>query len=279
MQYAISTPNFGEFSDPRRMSQLAHEAEEAGWGGFFIWDHMLWTAPENQPVADPWVMLAAMACTTSRIRLGPVITPVPRRRPWKLARETVTLDHLSEGRLVLGVGIGGDWFGDYGAFGEPTDNKTHGEMLDEGLEVLAGLWSGEPFSYSGQHYTIKDAQFLPPPMQEPRIPVWVAGLWPNKKPFRRAARWDGVCPLATNDLELTPDDFRSIIAYIGEHRDSSAPFDVVHGGSTPGDDKEANNERVRLYAEAGVTWWVESVGAEDTAAQVSERIHKGPPSV
>src|SRR5688572_20032062 len=146
---------------------------------------MLWTWPENYPVADPYVLMAAMAAATTSIKLAPLITPIVRRRPWKLAREVTTLDALSQGRFILGVGIGGDWFGDYSKFGGSPDQKVHGEMLDEGLDVLAELWSGEPFSYEGEHYQIKDAQFLPKPLQQPRVPVWVAGMWPNKKPFRR----------------------------------------------------------------------------------------------
>jgi alkanesulfonate monooxygenase SsuD/methylene tetrahydromethanopterin reductase-like flavin-dependent oxidoreductase (luciferase family) len=280
VRFAIDTPNFGDYSDPRLMAEMARETEEAGWDGFFIWDHMLWTSPDNFPVADPYVTLAAMAASTSRITLGPMITPVARRRPWKLAREAVTLDHLSGGRFVLGVGIGGDWFGDYSRFGEPPDDKSHAEMLDEGLDVLAGLWSGEPFSYEGKHYKINDAQFLPRPVQQPRIPIWVAGRWPNKKPFQRAARWDGVYPLSPEDeTRLSPDDFRSMIAYINEQRESNEPFEVLHAGRTDGDDIAKDRDLVQPYAEAGVTWWVEDFNWEDSPALVRERIRKGPPEL
>ena len=133
--------------------------------------------------------------------------------------------------MVLGVGIGGDWFGDYGTFGEPTDDKTHAEMLDEGLDVINGLWSGEPFSYEGTHYQVKNAHFLPRPVQEPRVPIWVAGLWPNKAPFRRAARWDGVCPLRKDQKPITPQDFREIISFMNENRPGGEPFDVIFGSN------------------------------------------------
>lgn len=277
MRFAINTPNFGHYSDPRLMMEMAREAEDAGWDGFFIWDHMLWTWPENYPVADPYVLLAAMAAATTTIKLAPLVTPIPRRRPWKLAREVITLDHLSQGRFILGAGIGGDWFGDYSKFGEQPDQKAHGEMLDEGLDVLSGLWSGEPFSYEGQHYQIKDAQFLPKPVQQPRVPVWVAGMWPNKKPFRRAARWDGVFPLRTDDQTLTPDDHRSINAYILEHRNSSDPFDHVHAGWMERKDVGREAEMVAEYGDAGVTWWSDGVGPEEPLEQARGRIRLGPP--
>jgi alkanesulfonate monooxygenase SsuD/methylene tetrahydromethanopterin reductase-like flavin-dependent oxidoreductase (luciferase family) len=175
------------------------------------------------------------------------------------------------------VGIGGDWFGDYSAFGEPDDDKSHGEMLDEGLDVLAGLWSGEPFSYSGSHFKVSEVHFLPRPVQQPRIPIWVAGRWPNKKPFRRAAQWDGVVPLAAEEQELTPDEIRSLLAYTREHRAQDAPFDVVHAGRTRGDDPAADRAQVLPYAEAGATWWLENFNREDSAETVRERIRKGPP--
>ncbi|HEU5199002.1 MAG TPA: LLM class flavin-dependent oxidoreductase [Ktedonobacterales bacterium] len=190
MRYGIHVPNFGDWPNPRTLAELAREAEETGWDGFFLWDH-LQTDPV-MPFADPWVALAAMAQQTERIRLGPLVTPLPRRRPWQVARETVSVDQLSGGRLVLGVGIGINGWREYSAFGEPTDKVLHGAMLDEGLEVLTSLWSGEPFSFQGQHYQAQDVCFLPKPVQQPRIPIWVAGIWPNKKPFRRAVRWDGI---------------------------------------------------------------------------------------
>lgn len=279
MKFALHVPNFDTYSDPRALSQLAYEAEDSGWDGFFLWDHYFWSWQEPVPVGDTWTLLTAITARTERLIIGPLITPLPRRRPWTVARQAATLDHLSGGRLVLGVGIGGDWFHDYSAFGEVMGDKEHGEMLDEGLAILDGLWRGEPFSYDGQHYQVKDALFIPRPQQEPRIPIWVAGNWPNKKPFRRAARWDGIAAEARRDVgTLTPGHFNEMRAYINEFRDPAKPFDVTHIGRTPGDDPAAATAVVAPYAEAGVTWWLEHVRKpEDTLEVMRPRVHQGPP--
>src|SRR3990172_5166253 len=157
MHYGIYTPNYGAEMSARALAELAREAEEAGWEGFFIWDHIQVSKSLRAPVLDPWVTLAAIAVNTKRIRLGAAITPVARRRPWKLARETVTLDHLSNGRLIFGVGLGYQ-SGEFEDFGEEGDPKILAEKLDEGLDILAGLWSGEPFSYRGKHYQVNDVR-------------------------------------------------------------------------------------------------------------------------
>jgi alkanesulfonate monooxygenase SsuD/methylene tetrahydromethanopterin reductase-like flavin-dependent oxidoreductase (luciferase family) len=143
MKYAFDTPQFGAYADPRLLAQLAHEAEDAGWDAFFLWDHIQVGWPDA--VADPWIALAAIAIATSRILIGPIVTPLYRRHPWKVARETVTLDHLSGGRVVLGVGLGDDVFGEIRTFDGPMDPRTRAAMLDEGLAVLLGLWSAEKF--------------------------------------------------------------------------------------------------------------------------------------
>jgi alkanesulfonate monooxygenase SsuD/methylene tetrahydromethanopterin reductase-like flavin-dependent oxidoreductase (luciferase family) len=275
MRYALNVPNFGAFADARALAELAHEAEEAGWDGFFLWDHIGgWPAP----TADPWVALAAMAMTTSRIKLGPLVTPLPRRRPWKLARETATLDHLSHGRLILGVGIGDDALGrEYSAYGESGDNKLHGEMLDEALDVLTGLWRGEQFSYTGKHYTISDAQYLPAPVQQPRIPIWVAVTLPHKRPLRRAARWDGVCPIQSNQQHLTPQQVRELLAIVHETRPATEPFDVVLAGYTGDLSKDEAAEQLGRLAEAGVTWWQEGVLPDNTLDDLRAQIQYGPP--
>jgi alkanesulfonate monooxygenase SsuD/methylene tetrahydromethanopterin reductase-like flavin-dependent oxidoreductase (luciferase family) len=274
MRFAINVPNFGPFADPLAMVELARAAEAAGWDGFFIWDHVVWKDPDSLPLAEPWVTLAAMAQATGRIRLGPLVTPLPRRRPWQVARQAVTLDQLSGGRLILGVGIGGDWFGDYSAFGEPADQKIHGERLDEALAVLTGLWSGEPFSFAGEHYTVKDVQFLPRPLQQPRIPIWVAGVWPGTRPFRRAARFDGVVPLArSQDGRLSPDDIRALRDYVGQHRESGQPFEVAFAG------KPLEAAEYRAYAEAGLTWYQDSFFHDDGVEVVRAHIERGPPRI
>ena len=228
MRYGIYLPNFGPYGDARVLAELARDAEAAGWDGFFIWDHI--AVEEHLPMVDPWVGLAAAAMTTSRIMLGATVTPLPRRRPWKLARETVSLDRLSGGRLIVGVGIGlgtGEW----DDLGEETDPRVRGAMLDEGLDVLTGLWTGEAFSYDGAYYTVKEAVFRPTPVQQPRIPVWVGGWWPNKAPFRRAARWDGIFPLYSH-WDNSPERLAEVVAYTRAHRTSDAPFDVVAMGTT-----------------------------------------------
>ncbi len=281
MQYGISVPNFSDYSDPRVIADLAHEAEEAGWDGFFVWDHLLFENSWRLAVADPWVLLSAIALKTERVRLGPMVTPLPRRRPWKLARETVTLDRLSGGRLILGVGLGYPPRDEFEQFGEDGDEKVRAKKLDEGLDVLTGLWSGEPFSYQCEYYTIApETVFLPRPVQSPRIPIWVAGFWPKKAPFRRAARWDGVYPLsltAEPDENLPLDELRAVVAYIKSQRAGDAPFDVLAGSSTPGD-PAAGAEIVALYAEAGATWWIEGIHPmRGPFEEMRQRVRQGPP--
>lgn len=286
MKYALDSIIFGPCGDARFLAELAREAEQAGWDGFFIWDHVALDWPER--LVDPIVTLAAIALSTERIRFGALVTALPRRRPWKFARETATLDHLSGGRLVVGVGIGITQ-AEFANMGEPPDFKTRAAMLDEGLDVLAGLWRGEPFSYAGEHYTVKDALFLPTPVQQPRIPVWVAGMWPNQGPLRRAARWDGVFPIAQQwDELISPDTLREIIATVRQHRQTDAPFDVVISGHTPGDDPAAAADIVAPYIEAGATWWHENLhllrpdlAARAEASSPAEallwRVRQGPP--
>ncbi len=266
MQYGITVPAIGPLSHPRTLVEMAVEAEAAGWDGFFLWDHVLFGPA---PAGDPWIALAAIAVSTDRIRLGPMVTALPRRRPWKLARETVTLDHLSGGRLILGVGIGaGPWDWDY--LGEESDIRRRGEMLDEGLEILTKAWSGEPFSHSGKHYKVMgdlrdgSAVFLPPPVQVPRIPIWVGGTWPNLRPFRRAARWDGVIPVKAG-MELggmiAPEDLKEIADYTREHRPAGDDrfFDVVASGRTSGVDPEKDAKTISARQEVGATWWLETI--------------------
>ncbi|MCZ7544028.1 MAG: LLM class flavin-dependent oxidoreductase [Anaerolineae bacterium] len=261
MQYGVYVPPFGAYAEPGTLVSLARDAEAAGWDGFFIWDHIAMWFSKTPPVLDAWVTLAAIAVVTGRIRIGPLVTPLARRRPWKLARECVTLDHLSGGRLTLGVGLG-EGPNEFDDLGEEADPKVRAAMLDEGLSVLTGLWTGAPFSYAGVHYRVEGAHFTPPPVQQPRIPIWVAGFWPGRAPFRRAARWDGVYPLLRGDVpyDISPDTYREIVAYIAAHRESDAPFDVVHSnGGDPQDAPTRDLDRVAEYADAGVTWWLEQV--------------------
>ena len=230
------------------------------------------------PVVDPWIALTAIAGATSRLRFGALITPFPRRRPWKLARETVTLDHYSAGRLVVGAGIGGDWWREYSAVGELRDDRTRGAMLDEGLDVLTGLWSGTPLTYEGTYYTLEDAQFLPPPYQTPRIPVWIAGVWPGTRPFRRAARWDGIIPTGRTGTP-SPNDIRDMRAYIDSYRTATTPFDVVFQGRAHELPAAERGAHVADYAAAGVTWWLEQVWPDVALTEVRSIIDHGPPSM
>ena len=288
MKYGLYLPNFGAFGDARLLAELAQEAEHAGWDGFFIWDHI--ARPIVTPMVDAWVALSAIAMSTRAIRIGALVTPLPRRRPWKVARETVSIDRLSNGRLVLGVGIGssGGQEVEWDNFGEEVDLKTRGAMLDEGLEVIRGLWSGKPFAFDGQHYQVKQSQFIPTPLQTPRIPVWVAGNWPNHAPFRRAARWDGMIPQTqskgVDELAL----LKQAIQYTRDYRKDAGPLDVVYSAApTPGDDPAKAAERIAPFAEAGVTWWLEQIypghfgsgWQEDWPLEaMRERILQGPPA-
>lgn len=283
MKYSVCMPNFGPFSDPRYVADLARLAESAGWDGFFVWDHVTFRAAERPHVADPWILLTAVALATERIRLGTLVTPVARRRPSKLARETVTLDRLSGGRLVLGVGLGSPVEDEYGAFGDTTDLRVLADRLDEGLEVLDRLWSGEPVRYEGTQFTVRDVTFTPTPVQHPRIPVWVAGVWPHRRPMRRAARWDGVVPLASDPAnpfrQPTPAELRDVVELVGAERAQAGrdgPFDVVVAGGTPGDDARAARAIVAPLADAGATWWNEGLESM-SPEQVRARIRQGPP--
>jgi alkanesulfonate monooxygenase SsuD/methylene tetrahydromethanopterin reductase-like flavin-dependent oxidoreductase (luciferase family) len=254
MHYGVYLPNFGPFGEPATMVSLAEDAEASGWEGFFIWDHI---AGFDNTMCDPWVALGAVAQATERIRIGTTVTPVPRRRPHKLARETVTIDRLSGGRFVFGVGSG-EGPPEYDLLGEAADQRVRGEMLDEALDLITGLWRGEPVDHRGTYYRVEETRFRPTPLQQPRIPVWVGGFWPHRRPMRRAAEWDGVFPLF-DYLEDDLEPLRACLAYIQTHRSSDAPFDVVHSGTTPGDNEERTREIVERYRDAGVTWWLEAI--------------------
>ena len=277
VRFGISAPNFAECSDPHVLMALARAAEEHRWDGFFVWDHLVGWLPDPPAMADPWIALIGIAAVTERIRLGPMVTPLARRRPWKVARETVTLDHLSGGRLVLGVGLGAPPDVEYGVFGEDERPRILAAKLDESLAILTGLWRGEPFSFAGEHYRLREVTFLPRPLQRPRIPIWVAGYWPNKAPLRRASRWDGVFP-ASPERELTPDEVRDARAYTQRHRANDAPFDVVVSGATPGNDPTAAARRIASLVDSGMTWWLEIVGPWLGGTDgMLQRIRQGPP--
>jgi len=276
MQYGIIVTA----GDPRTAADLAADAEAAGWDGVFSWDGI---AVGEIETFDPWVVLAAMAMRTDRVRLGAILTPPARRRPWKLARETMSLDRLSNGRLVLPVGIGAvDDLG-FGNVGEPTDAPTRSQRLDESLEILQGLWSGEPFAYEGRHYRFGPMTFRPTPVQRPRIPIWVAARITSERSVARALRFDGVMP-QTDD----PAHIRRLAERAARERPSggggapggsgasATPFAIVVEGRTRAGDP-ADLERVRELAGAGTTWWIESDWASFSVEALRERIAGGPP--
>ena len=273
MRYGFIIPK----GDPRTVADLAREVEEAGWDGAFYYDGI--DVGEGWELYDPWVVMAAMAMRTGRVRIGAMLTPPARRRPWKLARETLTLDHLSGGRLVLPVGLGALDDGGFSKVGEPTDRRVRARLLDESLEILTGLWSGKPFRYEGEHYRLEEMTFLPTPIQKPRIPIWVVGAWPSKKSMDRALRYDGLLAYTTRG-EVTPEDIRAIKEYVEENRASDGPFDIVWEGRTAGDDPERAASVVRPFAEAGITWWIESMWSPPNEPEdLRARIRQGPPSV
>jgi alkanesulfonate monooxygenase SsuD/methylene tetrahydromethanopterin reductase-like flavin-dependent oxidoreductase (luciferase family) len=268
MRFAVGLPNAGELGDPALLVEMAREAEQAGWDGAFVWDHIarregVW------PVVDPWVALGAIAAGTERLKLGVMVTPLSRRRPWKVAREAQTLQQLSGGRFVFGAGLGSSPEAEFTLFGDEGDPRTRAEMLDEGLEILRGLWSGEEFSFDGSHYKVDRAHFVP----RVEIPIWIAGRWPAKRPFRRAARFDGVFPIHESGETISPGDLREVVEYTLAHRHGDGPFDVVtEGVSNPGED-------VSPWREAGLTWWVEELSwHRGPLGEVRERLRAGPPT-
>ena len=233
------------------------------------------------PFVDSWIALTAIACDTKRIRLGPLITPLPRRRPWKVAREALAVDHLSKGRLVLGVGLGAPPDVEFEYFGEESDTKIRAQMLDEGLDIITGLWSGEPFSYQGTHYQLEEMTFLPKPKQEPRIPIWVGGGVPNKAPFRRAARYDGVAPVHSKWPEpVTPQLLEDALEIIKSERGNLKNYDIVVCGETSGTDSVKDMDIVEPWIKTGATWFLANInGMRAEIADLRERIRAGPPAV
>ncbi|HEY3753864.1 MAG TPA: LLM class flavin-dependent oxidoreductase [Pseudonocardiaceae bacterium] len=273
---AVAAPCFAD--DPMDLVALAVEAEAAGFDGFFIWDHMVFANDGMGPsIVDPWAVLSVAAARTSSIVLGPMITPVPRRRPWVLARQTATLDRIAGGRTVFGVGIGSPAHGDFGIFGDETDARTRAAMLDEGLDVLAGLWTGEPFQFHGEHYSISEVRFRPTPVR--KIPVWVGGVLPAVAPMRRAARWHGAVPIRFADGGLarpSAADIAGVRDLVLDQRGSLDGYDFVVWAEVAADPVAVLAE-LPAYADAGTTWWIETAKPEpDWYANLRRRIAMGP---
>jgi alkanesulfonate monooxygenase SsuD/methylene tetrahydromethanopterin reductase-like flavin-dependent oxidoreductase (luciferase family) len=260
----IAVPNFAD--NPAELIELGVAAEQAGFDGFFVWDHIVFSnTGDGPPIVDPWLVLGVVATRTSRIKLGTMITPVPRRRPWQLARQTASLDVLSGGRLILGVGIGSPAYGDFGIFHEPSGDRIRADLLDEGLDIMAGLWTGEQFTYQGEHYTVDSVRFRPRPVQQPRIPVWVGGILPGTRPVNRAARWDGMVPIRYIDGKLarvSAGDIADVGARIAAARGSADGVDLVVWAEVAKDPAEVP-AIAGPYQEAGTTWWIESARPGD----------------
>ncbi|MCY4023418.1 MAG: LLM class flavin-dependent oxidoreductase [Anaerolineaceae bacterium] len=270
--------------DAALAADLAREAELAGWDGFFVWEPV-WGV-------DAWVCLTAAAMRTERIRLGTMLSPLSRMRPWKLASESATLDRLSGGRVILSVGLGAIDSG-FEAFGEVTDRRTRAELLDEGLEIINGLWRGQPFSWQGKHYQVRETDFAPPPppLQQPRIPIWVVGALGSQRSMRRALKYDGLLPQV---IERTADgsrqaqqasvaDLREGLPRVRSQRPSAGAYDVIVEGETPGADPDVASATLAAWRAAGATWWLETMWrAADNAAHegaIRRRIRQGPPAV
>lgn len=264
MKYGLDMACAGAAGDPRTMGELAHIAEESGWDGIFLEDYINWQSHTDVPTYDPWVTLAAMAMRTRRVRLGTMVTPLSRRRPWKLAQELVTLDHLSNGRMIFGIGLGDpgealDMDSSFARFGEPRSRKQRASMLDEGIEIITRLWSGEPFSFDGEFYKIHDAQILPKPVQQPRIPIWVGGGYPNRGPIERALRWDGSCMYKQKGHWLQPEDVRNLRERVIAARGTVDRYDITVGGDKRWEDEGKQRTYLQSVAAEGVTWWHEYV--------------------
>ncbi len=276
MKYGLLFANFGNYGDVHLLADLAQQAEEAGWSGVFLMDTLCF---EDGPTCDPWIALAAMAMRTQRIALGLQVAALSRRRPWKLVREAVTLDHLSGGRLILGVGAGTAYDPGFAAFGEEMDAKKRAAMLDESLEILPGLWSGKPFSFQGEHYHIDPITFLPPPVQTPGIPLWIGGMELGKGLIERAARFDGVVPFPADGTyaKLTPEKIHQLKRLLDQQRTDSPPF-------TPAMDRlflhmypQIRQVRSRGIPAFGLNYWsaelggIERVDREGKAVQYNFR--------
>jgi hypothetical protein len=258
--------------DPSTLAELATVAEEHGWDGVFTWDAVAIGTMESY---DPWVVMAGMAMRTERIRIGAIVTPPSRRRPWKLAQEAMTLDRLSNGRLILPFGLGALEDAAFANVGEPVDARTRAELMDESLAILEGLWTGKPFAYSGKHYRFGEMTFVATPVQQPRIPIWVVGAWPHERSMRRTLRWDGVYAQVEG-----ADGIRAIVDWAEREWPATTrdrPWDVITEGRTPTDDAAAAAATVAGYEAAGATWWVESDWDSMSVDAVRARIQAGPP--
>jgi alkanesulfonate monooxygenase SsuD/methylene tetrahydromethanopterin reductase-like flavin-dependent oxidoreductase (luciferase family) len=275
----IAVPCFD--ADPRVLIDVCVSAEAAGFDGVFVWDHMTWSDTGDGPeMSDPWALLAVIAARTERVWLGPMITPPSRRRPWVLARQSATIDVISNGRLILGVGLGGPDHGDFGLFGEVTEPRERAELLDESLDLLGALWSGEMIEHAGKHFTVGPVRFTPTPVQRPRIPIWVGGRLPNRAPIRRAARWDGMVPITYDTGGLSrpsAEQIAGVAEDVRARRGSLEGYDLAVWAEVA-EDRDAVAAELADYAAAGATWWIETAHPSrqpDWLERVTRRIAQG----
>jgi alkanesulfonate monooxygenase SsuD/methylene tetrahydromethanopterin reductase-like flavin-dependent oxidoreductase (luciferase family) len=278
IKYGISLIHFNELADPEIIIELAVEAEKAGWDGIFLPDHLLYDKQAIYPITETWILLSAIAAKTEKIKIGTGVAALPRYHPWWFAKMAATLDVLSKGRLMLGLGLGGPK-SEYESFGEKYDVKVLAQKMDESLEIIQGLWTGEPFSFSGKYYQIDEAAFLPKPHQSPRIPMLFGGMWPNKKPFIRAAKYDGIMPIHKNfPQDLTPKELKEIISLVKENRSSDDPFELIVSG-TGFFNPETRVEQIQPYIDVGITWWLEHVNTlmQPSVNAMREWVKSGPP--
>ncbi|GHO49460.1 LLM class flavin-dependent oxidoreductase [Ktedonospora formicarum] len=281
MKYGLSLPNGGVCGDARVLAELGCLAEASGWDGVFVEDYIVHQSDGAVPTCDPWIALAAMAVGTKHIRLGTSVTPLSRRRPWKVAREAVALDQLSDGRFILGVGSGDGVEAGFSRVNEVRDAKERAKILDEALDIIVGLWSGEPFSYQGHYFQVHEMTFLPTPVQKPRIPILVGGGWPLRGPSLRAARYEGCClykhPPGEN-TDWTPEEVRELRDFMESHRSEQqreTPYEIKLGGRQRSGDWEKDRALMQALSEAGVTWWVEYVPAGELDT-MRESVKRGP---
>lgn len=277
-RFAIGVPNVGPFADAAWLGGLAARAEDTGWDGVFVWDHLLYHNP-GWPVVDPWVALTCAAIATSRVRLGVLMAALPRYRPWRLAKTVATLDQISNGRMVFGAGLG-SIPAEYEAFGEDPAPRKRAARLDESLQVMNAAWQGAPLNHQGEQLSIDAPAMLPRPVQRPRVPVWLGGRWPARRPFIRAAEWDGVMPTHEDfphGTTMPPDQLGEIVNFVRGARASTEPFDVVMEGESSNDTNCAS-EQIGPYVDLGLSWWVEKLGWwRGDLSRNLQRIDAGPP--
>lgn len=274
MKHAIFLPPFDGLADVERMADLAVLAEGSGWDGFFVWDHLRYASPVRD-ILDPYVCLAVMAARTSRITLGPMVTPLIRRRPQVVARQAVALDRLSKGRLVMGFGIGDDYpGGELACFGELTDAAERGRALNEGIAIFQGLVSGKEVNITGKFCRAQEVAFQPTAYRTDGIPVWTAGRWPNPAPIRRAAQHDGMMVIQLTEPEQV-DVLKAKLVEAGADLDH---FDIVLWGQRDEKMVHREDERYAQWAQAGVTWFLTGPGPYNLVFdEVCEYVAAGPP--